>query len=101
MQDVTGHSDVRTPFTAAPYCLHNASCTTVALLNVNDHTTGQMHTVAWCLSDTDVVVADGGSGPDTFGETSSESYSSPSSPQHRGAESLDSEDDNNKGKNNL
>ncbi|AWP20973.1 putative zinc finger CCHC domain-containing protein 2 [Scophthalmus maximus] len=39
---------------------------------------------------------DGGSGPDTFGETSSESYSSPSSPQHRGAESLDSEDDNNK-----
>lgn len=37
---------------------------------------------------------DGGSGPDTFGETSSESYSSPSSPQHR--ESLDSEDDNNK-----
>ncbi|XP_069007352.1 zinc finger CCHC domain-containing protein 2 isoform X2 [Embiotoca jacksoni] len=36
-----------------------------------------------------------GSGPDTFGETSSESYSSPSSPQHRG-ESLDSEDDNNK-----
>ncbi|XP_069368585.1 zinc finger CCHC domain-containing protein 2 isoform X2 [Paralichthys olivaceus] len=42
------------------------------------------------------VVADGGSGPDTFGETSSESYSSPSSPQHRGPESLDSEDDNNK-----
>ncbi|XP_042255141.1 zinc finger CCHC domain-containing protein 2 isoform X3 [Thunnus thynnus] len=41
---------------------------------------------------------DGGSGPDTFGETSSESYSSPSSPQHRGPESLDSEDDNNKGK---
>ncbi|KAM6900488.1 LOW QUALITY PROTEIN: zinc finger CCHC domain-containing protein 2 [Xenentodon cancila] len=39
---------------------------------------------------------DGCSGPDTFGETSSESYSSPSSPQHRGAESLDSEDDNNK-----
>ncbi|GLD54959.1 zinc finger CCHC domain-containing protein 2 isoform X1 [Lates japonicus] len=39
---------------------------------------------------------DGGSGPDTFGETSSESYSSPSSPQHRGPESLDSEDDNNK-----
>ncbi|KAG7526339.1 zinc finger CCHC domain-containing protein 2 isoform X2 [Solea senegalensis] len=39
---------------------------------------------------------DGGSGPDTFGETSSESYSSPSSPQHRGAESLDSEDDHNK-----
>ncbi|XP_040921270.1 zinc finger CCHC domain-containing protein 2 isoform X2 [Toxotes jaculatrix] len=39
---------------------------------------------------------EGGSGPDTFGETSSESYSSPSSPQHRGAESLDSEDDNNK-----
>ncbi|CAN9506199.1 unnamed protein product [Ophioblennius macclurei] len=37
---------------------------------------------------------DGGSGPDTFGETSSESYSSPSSPQHR--ESLDSEDDHNK-----
>ncbi|XP_076617370.1 zinc finger CCHC domain-containing protein 2 isoform X1 [Chaetodon auriga] len=39
---------------------------------------------------------DGGSGPDTFGETSSESYSSPSSPQHRGPESMDSEDDNNK-----
>ncbi|XP_057680153.1 zinc finger CCHC domain-containing protein 2 [Corythoichthys intestinalis] len=36
------------------------------------------------------------SGPDTLGETSSESYSSPSSPQHRGAESLDSEDDHNK-----
>lgn len=44
------------------------------------------------------VVADGGSGPDTFGETSSEGYSSPSSPQHRGPESMDSEDDNNKGK---
>ncbi|XP_029385054.1 zinc finger CCHC domain-containing protein 2 isoform X2 [Echeneis naucrates] len=39
---------------------------------------------------------DGGSGPDTFGETSSECYSSPSSPQHRGPGSLDSEDDNNK-----
>ncbi|XP_071397308.1 zinc finger CCHC domain-containing protein 2-like, partial [Centroberyx affinis] len=39
---------------------------------------------------------DGGSGPDTFGETSSESYSSPSSPQHHEPESLDSEDDNNK-----
>ncbi|KAM3834030.1 zinc finger CCHC domain-containing protein 2-like [Diretmus argenteus] len=39
---------------------------------------------------------DGCSGPDTFGETSSESYSSPSSPQHHGPESLDSEDDNNK-----
>ncbi|XP_070709002.1 zinc finger CCHC domain-containing protein 2 [Pempheris klunzingeri] len=39
---------------------------------------------------------DGGSGPDTFGETSSESYSSPSSPQHRGPESMDSEDDHNK-----
>ncbi|XP_041823559.1 zinc finger CCHC domain-containing protein 2 [Melanotaenia boesemani] len=37
-----------------------------------------------------------GSGPDTCGETSSESYSSPSSPQHQGLESLDSEDDNNK-----
>ncbi|XP_074549251.1 zinc finger CCHC domain-containing protein 2 isoform X2 [Halichoeres trimaculatus] len=35
-------------------------------------------------------------GPDTFGETSSESYSSPSSPQHRGPESMESEDDNNK-----
>ncbi|XP_023806071.1 zinc finger CCHC domain-containing protein 2 isoform X1 [Oryzias latipes] len=34
--------------------------------------------------------------PDTCGDTSSESYSSPSSPQHRGTESLDSEDDNNK-----
>lgn len=43
------------------------------------------------------VVADG-SAPDTLGETSSESYSSPSSPRHRGAESLDSEEDNNKGK---
>ncbi|KAK2858580.1 hypothetical protein Q5P01_003200 [Channa striata] len=39
---------------------------------------------------------DRSSGADTFGETSSESYSSPSSPQHRGPESLDSEDDNNK-----
>ncbi|XP_075934009.1 zinc finger CCHC domain-containing protein 2 isoform X2 [Anarhichas minor] len=39
---------------------------------------------------------DRGSGPDTFDETSSESYSSPSSPQHPGPESLDSEDDNNK-----
>uniref|UniRef100_UPI0037E99DFA zinc finger CCHC domain-containing protein 2 n=1 Tax=Semicossyphus pulcher TaxID=241346 RepID=UPI0037E99DFA len=39
---------------------------------------------------------DGGSGPDTFGETSSESYSSPSSPQHRGPESMESEDENNK-----
>ncbi|KAM4533805.1 zinc finger CCHC domain-containing protein 2 isoform 2-T2 [Odontesthes bonariensis] len=38
----------------------------------------------------------GGSGPDTCGETSSECYSSPSSPQHRGPESLDSEDDNHK-----
>ncbi|XP_034718662.1 zinc finger CCHC domain-containing protein 2 [Etheostoma cragini] len=38
----------------------------------------------------------GGFGPDTFGDTSSESYSSPSSPQQRGQESLDSEDDNNK-----
>ncbi|KAF7651663.1 hypothetical protein LDENG_00107380 [Lucifuga dentata] len=38
----------------------------------------------------------GSSAPDTFGETSSESYSSPSSPQHRGAQSLDSGDDNNK-----
>ncbi|XP_037135537.1 zinc finger CCHC domain-containing protein 2 isoform X1 [Syngnathus acus] len=42
------------------------------------------------------LVAVACSGPDTFGETSSESYSSPSSPQHRGVESLDSEDDNNK-----
>ncbi|XP_047423740.1 zinc finger CCHC domain-containing protein 2 isoform X2 [Mugil cephalus] len=33
---------------------------------------------------------------DIFGETSSESYSSPSSPQHRGPGSLDSEDDHNK-----
>ncbi|XP_029985861.1 zinc finger CCHC domain-containing protein 2 isoform X2 [Sphaeramia orbicularis] len=39
---------------------------------------------------------DGGSGPDTFGDTSSDSYSSPSSPRHRGEESVDSEDDNNK-----
>lgn len=44
------------------------------------------------------LVAVAGSGLDTFGETSSESYSSPSSPQHRGAETLDSEDDNNKGR---
>ncbi|XP_061522022.1 zinc finger CCHC domain-containing protein 2 [Phycodurus eques] len=42
------------------------------------------------------LVAVAGSGLDTFGETSSESYSSPSSPQHRGAESLDSEDDHNR-----
>ncbi|XP_077591703.1 zinc finger CCHC domain-containing protein 2 isoform X2 [Stigmatopora nigra] len=42
------------------------------------------------------LVAAACSGPDTLGETSSESYSSPSSPQHRGAESLDSEDDHNK-----
>ncbi|XP_075869220.1 zinc finger CCHC domain-containing protein 2 isoform X3 [Nelusetta ayraudi] len=34
-----------------------------------------------------------GSGPDTYGDTSSESYSSPSSPQHRGGpESIDSDD---------
>ncbi|XP_028826617.1 zinc finger CCHC domain-containing protein 2-like isoform X2 [Denticeps clupeoides] len=37
-----------------------------------------------------------GSGQDTFGETSSESYSSPSSPQHDGRESLDSEDEKDK-----
>ncbi|XP_028424847.1 zinc finger CCHC domain-containing protein 2 isoform X3 [Perca flavescens] len=42
------------------------------------------------------IANDGGFGPDTFGDTSSESYSSPSSPQHRGQESLDSEDDHNK-----
>ncbi|XP_061661504.1 zinc finger CCHC domain-containing protein 2 [Syngnathoides biaculeatus] len=42
------------------------------------------------------LVAVAGSGPDTLSETSSESYSSPSSPQHRGGESLDSEDDHNK-----
>ncbi|XP_026147565.1 zinc finger CCHC domain-containing protein 2 isoform X2 [Mastacembelus armatus] len=35
---------------------------------------------------------DGGSGPYTFGETSSESYSAPSSPQHQGPESLDNTD---------
>ncbi|XP_051910132.1 zinc finger CCHC domain-containing protein 2 isoform X2 [Hippocampus zosterae] len=42
------------------------------------------------------LVAVAGYGLDTFGETSSESYSSPSSPQHRGAETLDSDEDNNK-----
>ncbi|XP_035271790.1 zinc finger CCHC domain-containing protein 2-like isoform X3 [Anguilla anguilla] len=36
---------------------------------------------------------DVGSGPDTYGETSSESYSSPSSPRHDGRESLESEDE--------
>ncbi|KPP59470.1 hypothetical protein Z043_122607 [Scleropages formosus] len=34
-----------------------------------------------------------GPGRDAYGETSSESYSSPSSPQHDGQESLESEDD--------
>ncbi|XP_023648616.2 zinc finger CCHC domain-containing protein 2-like isoform X2 [Paramormyrops kingsleyae] len=34
-----------------------------------------------------------GLGPDAYGETSSESYSSPSSPQHDGRESLESEDE--------
>nr|XP_061821725.1 zinc finger CCHC domain-containing protein 2-like isoform X2 [Nerophis lumbriciformis] len=48
------------------------------------------------LSQNKGLVAVDGSGLDTFGETSSESYSSPSSPQHRGAESLESEDDNNR-----
>ncbi|KAJ8336684.1 hypothetical protein SKAU_G00379040 [Synaphobranchus kaupii] len=37
--------------------------------------------------------ANASSGQDTFGETSSESYSSPSSPQHDGRESLESEDE--------
>ncbi|XP_075777493.1 zinc finger CCHC domain-containing protein 2 isoform X3 [Pelodiscus sinensis] len=36
---------------------------------------------------------DVGSGHDTFGETSSESYSSPSSPRHDGRESFESEDE--------
>ncbi|KFQ33485.1 Zinc finger CCHC domain-containing protein 2, partial [Merops nubicus] len=36
---------------------------------------------------------DAGSGHDTCGETSSESYSSPSSPRHDGRESFDSEED--------
>ncbi|XP_009277483.1 PREDICTED: zinc finger CCHC domain-containing protein 2 isoform X3 [Aptenodytes forsteri] len=36
---------------------------------------------------------DAGSGHDTCGETSSESYSSPSSPRHDGRESFDSEDE--------
>ncbi|XP_051466013.1 zinc finger CCHC domain-containing protein 2 isoform X3 [Apus apus] len=36
---------------------------------------------------------DGGSGHDTCGETSSESYSSPSSPRHDGRESFDSEEE--------
>ncbi|MGH0150398.1 UNVERIFIED_CONTAM: hypothetical protein FKN15_043982 [Acipenser sinensis] len=40
---------------------------------------------------------DAGSGPDTCGETSSESYSSPSSPRHDGRESFESEDENDKG----
>ncbi|XP_054621990.1 zinc finger CCHC domain-containing protein 2 [Dunckerocampus dactyliophorus] len=48
------------------------------------------------LSQKKGLVAVEGSGLDTFGETSSESYSSPSTPQHRGAESLESEDDNDK-----
>nr|XP_057916135.1 zinc finger CCHC domain-containing protein 2 [Doryrhamphus excisus] len=52
--------------------------------------------VPTALSQKKGLVAVEGSGLDTFGETSSESYSSPSSPQHRGAESLESEDDNNK-----
>ncbi|KAJ8279681.1 hypothetical protein COCON_G00067470 [Conger conger] len=39
---------------------------------------------------------DAGSGQDTYGETSSESYSSPSSPQHDGRESLESEDEKDK-----
>ncbi|RXM29953.1 Zinc finger CCHC domain-containing protein 2 [Acipenser ruthenus] len=39
---------------------------------------------------------DAGSGPDTCGETSSESYSSPSSPRHDGRESFESEDENDK-----
>ncbi|XP_036377117.1 zinc finger CCHC domain-containing protein 2 isoform X2 [Megalops cyprinoides] len=39
---------------------------------------------------------DMGSGQDTYGETSSESYSSPSSPQHDGRESLESEDEKDK-----
>ncbi|XP_041923130.1 zinc finger CCHC domain-containing protein 2-like isoform X1 [Alosa sapidissima] len=43
------------------------------------------------------VCADAFSGQDTYGETSSESYSSPPSPQHDGHESLDSEDEKDRG----
>ena len=43
------------------------------------------------------VCADLYPGQDTYGETSSESYSSPPSPQHGGHESLDSEDEKDKG----
>ncbi|XP_041101192.1 zinc finger CCHC domain-containing protein 2-like [Polyodon spathula] len=39
---------------------------------------------------------DAGSGPDTCGETSSESYSSPSSPRHDDRESFESEDEKDK-----
>lgn len=38
-----------------------------------------------------------GSGHDTCGETSSESYSSPSSPRHDGRESFDSEEEKDRG----
>lgn len=40
---------------------------------------------------------DTGSGHDTCGETSSESYSSPSSPRHDGRESFDSEEEKDRG----
>lgn len=40
---------------------------------------------------------DTGSGHDTCGETSSESYSSPSSPRHDGRESFESEDEKDRG----
>lgn len=38
-----------------------------------------------------------GSGHDTCGETSSESYSSPSSPRHDGRESFESEEEKDRG----
>lgn len=43
------------------------------------------------------VNLDIGSGHDTCGETSSESYSSPSSPRHDGRESFESEEEKDRG----
>lgn len=51
----------------------------------------------WCIDVLTDVCAEACSGLDTYGETSSESYSSPPSPQHDGRESLDSEDEKDKG----
>ncbi|KAL2085931.1 hypothetical protein ACEWY4_019251 [Coilia grayii] len=48
------------------------------------------------LREQQAEVKDACSGPDTYGETSSESYSSPPSPQRDGRESLDSEDEKDK-----